>query len=281
MFIIDQNYKVYKYTNKYNGKVYIGQTKNDLQERAQHNGKNYCECRRFYNAIKGYGWDAFEPTILADGLTIEEANRLEQFYIEKYDSMNPDYGYNLQAGGMNHDVCPETCKLISENAKERYKNPENNPMYGRKHSPEAIKKMSDAKMGDKNPAYGKKQTEEHKMKVRSALELARNDPNKFKLSDEARAKLSDRCKLMGEARAKAIRCIEDDIVFESLTDAAQHYNVAICSISDHLHGRSKTCAKRHFEFYKGKSATTISKESTLEIGTSGSGGTDVGQCDIV
>lgn len=41
-------YRVYKYTNKTNGKVYIGITKNTLSQRYQ---EGYQKCAYFWNAL--------------------------------------------------------------------------------------------------------------------------------------------------------------------------------------------------------------------------------------
>ena len=79
-------YRIYKYTNVNNGKVYIGQTSKSLEERAQHNGNNYKECRKFYAAIKKYGWESIVPEILAENLSLDEANKLEAFYISQFNS---------------------------------------------------------------------------------------------------------------------------------------------------------------------------------------------------
>ena len=40
-------YKVYKYTNLINGKIYIGQTIGTLEDRAGHNGYKYRKCTYF------------------------------------------------------------------------------------------------------------------------------------------------------------------------------------------------------------------------------------------
>ena len=98
-----EDYKIYMYTNKINGKVYTGQTRRTLKLRAGSNGVMYKSCTIFYRAIVKYGWENFEPTILADGLSKEEANELEKYYISKYDSCNHDYGYNISNGGSEQE----------------------------------------------------------------------------------------------------------------------------------------------------------------------------------
>ena len=70
----DRRYKVYVYTNKINGKKYVGQTNKTLARRANKDGSGYNMCPIFSKAIKKYGWDNFEPRIAFNNLTHEEAN---------------------------------------------------------------------------------------------------------------------------------------------------------------------------------------------------------------
>lgn len=92
------NYKIYMHKNKINGKIYIGQTKQNLNKRFM-NGDGYKKSPKFYKAIQKYGWDNFEHIILESNLTHDEANEKEIYYIEKYDSCNRDKGYNISFGG--------------------------------------------------------------------------------------------------------------------------------------------------------------------------------------
>lgn len=98
-------YTIYLHRNKINGKVYVGRTKQQPKERWK-NGHGYKTCTYFYHAIEKYGWDNFEHLILEQKeMTLEEASLLEKAYIEKYDSCNPDKGYNIKEGG-GHDISP-------------------------------------------------------------------------------------------------------------------------------------------------------------------------------
>lgn len=77
----------------------------------------------------------------------------------------------------------ETRKIMSEKNTGK-----NNPMYGRKHSPETIQKIKNntpVKRGKEHPMYGKKHTEEAKNKISLA--------NKGKhLSEDHKNKLSEK-----------------------------------------------------------------------------------------
>ena len=90
-------YKIYCYTSP-SGRKYIGRTKKPISFRANH-GKAYKSCPAFYRAIQKYGWLWFENhcEILETNLTKEEADKLEKYYIDKFDSRNN--GYNIQSGG--------------------------------------------------------------------------------------------------------------------------------------------------------------------------------------
>ena len=94
------NYKIYVHINKVNGKIYIGQTCQTLQDRGRE-GNGYKRCPYFWNAIQKYGWDNFEHIILIDNLSLEEANLFEEELIKKYNTTNRNYGYNVYYGGDN------------------------------------------------------------------------------------------------------------------------------------------------------------------------------------
>lgn len=93
------NYKIYLHKNKINGKVYIGQTKEDDVNRRFRGGAGYRSSPHFYRAIQEDGWDNFEHLILETGLTSEMADIREKFWIKAFDATNPKKGYNLTSGG--------------------------------------------------------------------------------------------------------------------------------------------------------------------------------------
>ena len=132
------NYKIYKYTSPSN-KVYIGQTKQTLIRRSNGTfGHGYKHSSHFYAAIQKYGGlTNFSIEILKDNLTLEEANRWEQIYIQMYDSTNPKKGYNITTGGSNHTMSSEGKQKL------RIRMLNNNPM----HNPDIAKKSAMQKRG--------------------------------------------------------------------------------------------------------------------------------------
>lgn len=117
------SYIVYKHTSPV-GKIYIGITKmNPIRRWA--NGLGYKNCSHFFNAILKYGWDSIRHEILYTRLTQEEAEYKEKELIIKYNSNNPDFGYNIQLGGYRNNNgikrTPEQIQHYIEGAKKRPK----------------------------------------------------------------------------------------------------------------------------------------------------------------
>ena len=104
---------VYKATNRLNGKIYIGQSQQPLQERIKGHFRfsRYKEGGAFQKAMREYGSNNFKWEVLRICDNIESLNAFEQYYILYYDSMNS--GYNRTSGGLN-------CK-ISKKTKEKLK----------------------------------------------------------------------------------------------------------------------------------------------------------------
>ena len=100
----EKKYIIYMHKNKINGKMYIGQTCQTIEKRAQNNGNHYKSCSLFYKTIQKYGWNNFEHIILKENLTLIEANYWEEWYIKFFHTHIEDplcNGYNLKKGGFN------------------------------------------------------------------------------------------------------------------------------------------------------------------------------------
>lgn len=139
---------VYIHTSPSN-KYYVGITSKEPKVRWGHNGNAY-KTQYFSNAIKKYGWDNFQHEIIAENLTEDEAKNFEKVLISKLRSNERDFGYNITKGG--DGVCGFGL------------HGELNPMYGKKHSEETLKKISQSRkgkcVGEDNPYYGKHHSKE-------------------------------------------------------------------------------------------------------------------------
>lgn len=100
----DKIYSVYKHTNKANGKVYIGETGQDVKKR-WNSGWGYENNSVFWKDIKEYGWnEGFTHEVLFTFDNEEEAIAKEIELIAFYKSnyrrySNPTFGYNANDGG--------------------------------------------------------------------------------------------------------------------------------------------------------------------------------------
>jgi len=125
--------------NILNGKVYVGQTVQTLIERKNgHLRKSKTRNYHFYSAIKKYGADNFEWRQIDDAENADELNQKERYWIAYYKSDNPEYGYNMNEGGLGARHTEETKRKISELRKGKKMPP---------HSPETRRKMSESLKG--------------------------------------------------------------------------------------------------------------------------------------
>jgi len=131
------DYVVYVHRNKTNGKRYIGITNNPAK-RWSGEGNRYKGCPHFYAAIQKYGWDGFTHEILESGLTLDEANEREKFYIAKYNTQTD--GYNITEGGANP-------RPLGWHHSEEAKSKISEKMRGRKQSKEQRRKRSEWMQG--------------------------------------------------------------------------------------------------------------------------------------
>ena len=151
---------IYKAKNKIDGKVYIGQTVNSLERRRSH---HFSDARMgsdlyFHRAIRKYGQENFEWTIIDEHENENVLNQLERLHISRYESNDSLWGYNLTEGG------------------EGVGKGENHPFYGKHLSKEARQKIRVAVTGNKNGMKqsseshkGKKLSKEQKIKISRSM----------------------------------------------------------------------------------------------------------------
>lgn len=230
-------YKVYKHTlpksisGKENDMVYIGITgqENPWDRWGVHKA-HYKYNSHFNRAISKYSWENFLHEVLFDGLTKEEAEDLEIKLIAEYNSTNEKFGYNKANGGSSVGKhTEETKSILSERAKKRFENPENNPMFGkhhtketkrkisekatgRGHSEESKQRMSEQRAGEKNIMYGKTHTEKAKEKIKLAV-------------------------------SRPVRCIETGIVYPSALEAKRQIGADNSVINRCINGKAAYAGK--------------------------------------
>lgn len=105
---------VYIWENKINGMKYIGKCQDTPDSNYIGSGKY------FKRAVKKYGIENFERTIIETCDNADELKDREKYWLDYYDAANSNEYYNISpnSGGGHHGA--------------DYKG-KNNPMYGRKH----------------------------------------------------------------------------------------------------------------------------------------------------
>lgn len=224
-------YIVYKHTAP-NGKSYIGLTCQTLERRAR-GGLGYKECTAFYNAILKYGWDNIEHEVLESGLTFEEACERERYYISYFHSLTTECGYNLENGGrVNCRMSQETKDKISKTLTGR---------KGTPHTEESKRKLSEATRGKKSPP----RSEEYRKKLSESL--------------KGRVFTEEHCRHISEGkkgtqagknnpRARKVRCVELDIVFDTIKEAGEFVKGSPKNIISVCAGRLKTSGGYHWMY---------------------------------
>lgn len=97
---------IYCYTNKINGKKYIGQTINPQlrynAHKSNYQNPNHTEYNSLiHKAFRKYGFNNFTYEVLVKDIDdINVLNELEIYYIKKFNCQTPN-GYNVEAGGKN------------------------------------------------------------------------------------------------------------------------------------------------------------------------------------
>ena len=113
----NSNCGIYKSTNLKNNKGYIGQS-SDIKKRWRNHKfelKNNIHNNPYLqNAFNKYGEEAFEFRII-EKTSKENLDEAEEYWIDYFDSTNPEKGYNLKYGGNSSKVRAKFLKVISKN----------------------------------------------------------------------------------------------------------------------------------------------------------------------
>lgn len=105
---------IYKITCVPTQKIYIGQSRNIYKRWYNHSyALNVKRHRNSYlqRAWNKYGQDNFKFEII-DRCNINELDNKEKYYIQKFNSMNKDCGFNLDSGGQHPKLSHETIKKL-------------------------------------------------------------------------------------------------------------------------------------------------------------------------
>ena len=252
-------YVVYKHTNKTNGKCYIGITGRANPNRRWCGGAGYSQNEYFYSAIQKYGWDGIEHSIIAEGLSLEEAYEMEKKLIKEYDSANRLYGYNLDLGGNGAGSRSEATRQknretmirlyretdlrqkISEGVKRRFSKPEEHEKLRKA----AIKRNQDPQKYE-NICKGNQRRwkdDNERIKVSNGLKkyYAENPERRKEMSEERKRFLTEHPeKKKTRAVVQLSKTGEVIKTWSSMTEAAKQFGTNSQNISAVCNGRRRT-----------------------------------------
>lgn len=172
------------------------------------NGYGYKNNTHFWNAIVKYGWENFKHEILLDGLTKEEACQKENELIAEYKSNDSNYGYNLSSGG---ECSRKGCKCTLE-----HKQKTSNSLTGHFVSEKTKEKIKNARANQQNITNPPVHIGKDNYKAKSVVVISKN----------------------GDVL----------LTFETVSEAAKHFNVCHQSVSDCCRGKLKTVKKMIFRY---------------------------------
>lgn len=174
---------IYKIQNKINNKIYIGKTIHNIEIRFEEHikaSKNEKSSSVLYRAIRKYGIQSFDISVVDVTNNKDVLNEKEKYWIKFYDSKAN--GYNMTHGGDGGNLIEhkkkfyhteESRAIISARTKEAMQN----------LPPEKKEKLKSqkGKLGKDNPNYGRKATEETKRKLSESHKglLGNNKGKKF------------------------------------------------------------------------------------------------------
>ena len=228
---------IYKYTYLPTGESYIGQTTNFSKRQKQHLKEDRVNLK-FHNLLRKH-YEDFTIEILEDNIDINDLNKKEKYYIQKYNSYKN--GFNLTQGGDgNFQACNNYWKQHPEKMKEHIKKIqplaaqaskqfwEKNPEWKKKH-------LEEMKNGWNEWYKNNKQKHQNNLKQAhlKAKEWRQNNPEQFQKNRQKAV----------NATKKPVELINTGEKFESASAAARYYNLSSSGISACCRGTRKSCGR--------------------------------------
>lgn len=257
---------VYFIKNKITGKFYVGHSidinKRFIRHKRDLNKGNH-HCIYLQRAWDKYSEDDFEFIIYKECETEEESIELEQYFIDNFKeqlyntSNEAGFGGDLLTGNPRREEIIEkrrnTCKrqyltMSKEDRIKRYsKFGEKNGMYGKTHTPEVRKKLSEKQKGIEPGNKGKKY--EDYMSEKKAKKI------KEKLSEDAKQRTGEKNPFYGKAHSEETkeklrqinlgkkptnsRPVElDGVYYESVTEASRQLGVVPATIINRIKSKN-------------------------------------------
>lgn len=215
-------YLIYKITNRINGKVYIGQTKNSLARRFYIHCRRSSCCKKLKYAIGKYGKENFTINQIDHAHNQNEADNKERFWIKNYKATQDKYGYNILDGGHNPTSIKRKRVICIELEKEF----------------ESISAAAD---------YFKCKTVETISRVCRGERPTFNGYH-FAFLDKDDKPILDKIRFNAKRSYKKTLCVETGEVFNDSKKASDWLGVSRNAVSMCCRGLTKTCGGYHWKY---------------------------------
>lgn len=198
---------IYAYRNTYNGKYYVGQTVQPIHIRKYQHTQNAKKgsTQVFHKALRKYGVDAFEFSIVVDNVPVKLLDDLEISIIYMYDAFTK--GYNATEGGFGRRGA-----ITPEEVKEKIRQGN----LGKKHTEGSIQLMRKIHAGKIITAETRRKMADGKRGVKYTGTAKENIGKALRNNDQEYRK-----KKAKEASAKPVICVETGITYPSIMDASR------------------------------------------------------------
>lgn len=224
---------IYKVTCLSNGKIYIGQTRQSLEDRkGVHISKslNHRDNYRFHNAIRKYGKENFLWEIVENNIDSQNLlNEREIYWIAYYNSQNPDVGYNMTPGGESSEPL------------DRW----------RGEHPEEVSKQARIgweKMRAILEANPEKDAERQRKAAEGARRFAKEHPDKkreisYQIYLNHKEQQDKQMEEFHRQQSKPVKCLETGKVYPSVSEASRQTGISQGNISSCCLGVRKSAGK--------------------------------------
>lgn len=161
---------IYEIKNHINNKKYIGITTNSLGRRCPWTEKSLCSTYQnphLTRSFEKYGIDNFSRKEIDYAMNLKDLYKKEKYYIKKFKTQDPNFGYNIKEGGQGGPLPESVKKKVSKTRiKTGVAKGKKNPMFGKNHSEETKKKISQKNKENKAWNEGKNHSKETIEKIR-------------------------------------------------------------------------------------------------------------------
>lgn len=224
---------VYLITNKINGKQYVGQTTNSVENRWREHNWSKNGCRALKNAINKYGKENFKIEEIYRTISLEELDEREKEFIIKFNTLAPN-GYNLKTGGNRSKYSDETKKIMSDKKTHGNFIPWN----------KGLTKEIDLRVGQQgsagtdHPNYGKPgYWKNKKMPKGTSEKISKSKKGKpFKKTEKYLIAI----KKVSEKRQIKVLCHQNGTIYDSTTKAAKALGIHQSNVSRAMNGKIKS-----------------------------------------